>query len=148
MILEIGEWVLRTAAINIKQWYEQELIDDSMQIAVNVSPLQFRQASFVELVKKILSETQLKASLLKIELTEGTIVENVDDIINKMNQLKELGVCFSLDDFGTGYSSLNYLKKLPIDQLKIDRSFIMDITTDKSDVAIIETIFLLLFLMI
>jgi len=140
MILEIGEWVLRTAAINIKQWYEQELIDDSMQIAVNVSPLQFRQASFVELVKKILSETQLKASLLKIELTEGTIVENVDDIINKMNQLKELGVCFSLDDFGTGYSSLNYLKKLPIDQLKIDRSFIMDITTDKSDVAIIETI--------
>jgi len=140
MILEIGEWVLRTAAINIKQWYEQKLIDDSMQIAVNVSPLQFRQASFVELVKKILSETQLKASLLKIELTEGTIVENVEDIINKMNQLKELGICFSLDDFGTGYSSLSYLKKLPIDQVKIDFSIVMDITTDKNDVAIIETI--------
>jgi len=77
---------------------------------------------------------------LKIELTEGTVIDNIQDIISKMQQLKSLGVSFSLDDFGTGYSSLSYLKKLPIDQLKIDRSFVKDISVDENDVAIIETI--------
>lgn len=140
MILKIGEWVLKTAATQIRQWYEQGLLTDSDQIAVNVSPLQFRQNGFVDLVKKIISETQLRPSLLKLELTEGTIIDNVGDIIAKMQQLKKLGISFSLDDFGTGYSSLSYLNKLPIDQLKIDRCFVQDIATDKNNVAIIETI--------
>lgn len=140
IILKIGEWVLHSAATQIKQWYEQGLLDETHRIAVNVSPLQLRQASFVDIVKKVISETKLKPSLLKIELTEGTVIDNIQDIISKMQQLKSLGVSFSLDDFGTGYSSLSYLKKLPIDQLKIDRSFVKDITTDENDVAIIETI--------
>ncbi len=140
IILDIGEWVLKTAVAQMKQWYEQGLLNDFDQIAVNISPLQFRQNNFVNLVKTILSEAQLRPSLLKIELTEGAVIESIDDIIEKMQQLKALGIGFSLDDFGTGYSSLSYLTKLPIDQLKIDQSFVRDITTDQNDVAIIETI--------
>ncbi|MCW8928669.1 MAG: EAL domain-containing protein [Gammaproteobacteria bacterium] len=140
IILDIGEWVLKTAVLQIKQWHEQGLLKDSDQIAVNVSPLQFRQTNFVVLVKNAISENQLLPSLLKIELTEGAVIDNINDIIAKMKQLKALGIGFSLDDFGTGYSSLSYLSLLPIDQLKIDRSFVKDITTDQNDVAIIETI--------
>ncbi len=140
IIIDIGEWVLKTAIAQIREWHKQGLLSDSDQVAVNVSPLQFRQKDFVDLVRDIVFEAKLRPSLLKIELTEGAVVENVDDIIKKMQQLKEMGISFSLDDFGTGYSSLSYLTLLPIDQLKIDRSFVKDITTDQNDVAIIETI--------
>ena len=140
VILDIGEWVLRVAALQNKDWHDRGLLDQHSQIAVNVSPFQFRQSNFVEIVKSVLSYAHLPPSLLKIELTEGTVVDNLQDVITKMQQLKLLGVSFSLDDFGTGYSSLSYLKRLPIDQLKIDRSFVKDITNNNSDVAIIETI--------
>ncbi|WP_198264966.1 GGDEF/EAL domain-containing response regulator [sulfur-oxidizing endosymbiont of Gigantopelta aegis] len=140
LILDIGEWVLETSIEQIKQWYDQKLLNDNDQFAVNVSPLQFRHKNFVTLVKGIIKKVKLPPSLLKIELTEGTVIENIDDIIKKMQQLKIMGINFSLDDFGTGYSSLSYLTKLPIDQLKIDRSFVKDISTDSNDEAIVEMI--------
>ncbi|MBT4838434.1 MAG: EAL domain-containing protein, partial [Methylococcales bacterium] len=109
-------------------------------IAANVSPLQFRQPHFVEQVQSIIREFDITPALLKLEITESTVIDNVEEIIQKMHKLKSFGLHFSMDDFGTGYSSLSYLRKLPLDQLKIDQSFVHDITTDKSDAMIVETI--------
>ncbi len=141
LILPMGESVLRKSCQQVKQWQEQGLFGQSGQhVAVNISPKQFAQDDFVELVALVLDETQLDPSMLFLEVTENTVIDNVDDVILKMEQLKAMGVRFSMDDFGTGYSSLSYLKQLPLDQLKIDRSFVMDITTDANDRAIINVI--------
>jgi len=107
---------------------------------VNVSAKQFHQLNFVDEVLDVLAQTGADPKLLKLELTESLLVENVDSIILKMNVLKEKGVHFSLDDFGTGFSSLAYLKRLPIDQLKIDQSFVRDINIDPNDAAIVRTV--------
>jgi EAL domain-containing protein (putative c-di-GMP-specific phosphodiesterase class I) len=107
---------------------------------VNVSAKQFRQADFVSQIQRLLLESGAKPSLLKLELTESTVLENVEDTISKMRELKLLGVSFSMDDFGTGYSSLQYLKRLPLDQIKIDQSFVRDITTNHNDGAIVKAI--------
>jgi diguanylate cyclase (GGDEF)-like protein/PAS domain S-box-containing protein len=139
LIVPIGLWVLQTACEQLKAWRHDTLTRDLI-LAVNVSAKQFRQADFVSQVKRILLETGAPPSHLKLELTESTVLENIDDTITKMRELKLLGVSFSMDDFGTGYSSLQYLKMLPLDQIKIDRSFVRDITFDPNDDAIVQTI--------
>ena len=107
---------------------------------MNVSAKQFRQADFVAQVQAAVQRHAINPTLLKLELTESMLLENIEDTIATMNALNEIGVQFSLDDFGTGYSSLQYLKRLPLDQLKIDQSFVRDIATDNSDMAIVRTI--------
>jgi diguanylate cyclase (GGDEF)-like protein/PAS domain S-box-containing protein len=139
LILPIGQWVLETACRQLKQW-ETAPEAHHLQLAVNVSARQFRQADFVRQVKETLEKTGANPALLKLELTESLVLVNVEDTIQKMNELKNLGVKFSMDDFGTGYSSLSYLKRLPLDQLKIDQSFVRDIVIDKSDAVIVKTI--------
>jgi len=111
-----------------------------LTLSVNVSAKQFRLADFVSQVQRVLQESGARPSMLKLELTESTVLENVEDTIAKMRDLKMLGVGFSMDDFGTGYSSLQYLKLLPLDQIKIDQSFVRDITSDPNDAIIVKTI--------
>jgi diguanylate cyclase (GGDEF)-like protein/PAS domain S-box-containing protein len=139
LIVPIGLWVLHTACAQIKDWSGHPATRD-LQLAVNVSPRQFHQTDFVEQVQQALAESGIVPARLKLELTESMVLDNVGETITKMQAIKALGVGFSMDDFGTGYSSLSYLKRLPLDQLKIDRSFVKDITTDPNDAAIIQTI--------
>lgn len=137
VIIDIGDFVLRDACNKIIQWQSLETLD---HIAVNVSPVQFSRMNYVDTVKKILNETQADPNKLTLELTEGVLVDNVDAVIEKMQLLKKLGINFSIDDFGTGYSSLAYLKRFPLDQLKIDKTFVDDIQGDVNGRVIIETI--------
>ena len=139
LILPIGLWVLQTACAQLKAWQDDALTRE-LTLAVNVSARQFRQADFVVQVQHVLQQSGAKPSLLKLELTESVVLANVEDTIAKMRELKLLGVSFSMDDFGTGYSSLQYLKRLPLDQIKIDQSFVRDIATDPNDAAIVQTI--------
>lgn len=138
LILPIGEWVMREACRQIKVWDEQN--QPIHHVAVNVSSRQFRQADFVDQVNRVLLDAQLPAERLVIELTEGCVISDIDDTVEKMRDLQLLGVKTSIDDFGIGYSSLSYLKKLPISQLKIDQSFVRDIASDPNDAVIVETI--------
>ncbi len=139
LILPIGLWVLETACAQLKQW-ENAPHTRELQLAVNVSARQFRQNDFVEQVRKIVDKSAIRPELLKLELTESLVLDNVMDTISKMHELKATGIRFSMDDFGTGYSSLAYLKQLPLDQLKIDQSFVRDIVTDQNDAVIVQTI--------
>ncbi len=139
LIVAIGQWVLKTACGQLQRWQSDALSRD-LTIAVNVSAAQFRQHDFVAQVRHILHESGAKPAKLKLELTESLLLSSVDETIAKMRELKLLGICFSLDDFGTGYSSLQYLKLLPLDQLKIDQSFVRDLSTDTNDAAIVKTI--------
>ncbi|WP_310449535.1 EAL domain-containing protein [Sulfuritalea sp.] len=139
LILPLGDWVLTTACNQLVAWARQPATAH-LTLAVNVSARQFRQPDFVTQARDILADSGADPRKLKLELTESTLLEDIEDIIAKMNDLKALGVSFSLDDFGTGYSSLSYLKRLPLDQLKIDQSFVRDILTDPNDVAIARTI--------
>jgi diguanylate cyclase (GGDEF)-like protein/PAS domain S-box-containing protein len=139
LIVPIGLWVLEKSCAQLVAWQCQALTRD-LTLAVNVSARQFRQNNFVVQVQHVLQESGARPSQLKLELTESVVLENVEDTIAKMRELKLLGVSFSMDDFGTGYSSLQYLKRLPLDQIKIDQSFVRDITTDPNDAAIVQTI--------
>jgi diguanylate cyclase (GGDEF)-like protein len=139
LIVALGGWVLEAACVQLAQWAIRPEMAH-LTIAVNVSIQQFRAADFVEKVLAVLSRTGARADRLKLELTESVLVDNVQDIIQKMCALKTRGVVFSLDDFGTGYSSLSYLKVLPLNQLKIDRSFVRDVLVDPNDAAIARTI--------
>jgi EAL domain-containing protein (putative c-di-GMP-specific phosphodiesterase class I) len=139
MIVPIGQWALETACAQLKEW-EKHPQTSQMQLAVNVSARQFHQADFVEQVTGLINRSAIRPDRLKLELTESLVLDDIDDTIRKMNQLRKLGIHFSMDDFGTGHSSLSSLKKLPLDQLKIDQSFVRDITTDPEDAAIVETI--------
>ncbi|MDD5385241.1 MAG: EAL domain-containing protein [Gallionella sp.] len=139
LILPIGQWVLETACAQIKVW-QQDALTRNLVLAVNVSAKQFCQADFVAQVQATVQRHAINPMLLKLELTESMLLDNIQNIISTMNVLNEIGIQFSLDDFGTGYSSLQYLKQLPLDQLKIDQSFIRDIATDSSDKAIVRTI--------
>ena len=139
LIVPIGLWVLKTACEQIKTWSKNATTRE-LQVAVNVSPRQFRQTDFIEQVQQIVKSTGIDASKLKIELTESLVLDNVNDSISKMYALKAMGISLSMDDFGTGYSSLSYLKKLPLDQLKIDQSFVRDIAIDPNDAAIVQAI--------
>jgi diguanylate cyclase (GGDEF)-like protein/PAS domain S-box-containing protein len=139
LILPIGQWILETACAQLKLWEQNENTKE-LSISVNISPKQFNQADFVIQVQTIVSRHAINPILLKLELTESMLVHNVENIIITMLALEAIGVRFELDDFGTGYSSLQYLKQLPISQLKIDQSFVRDIAHDISDQAIVSTI--------
>lgn len=139
LIRPIGEWVLKTACEQLEAWQGNAMTRD-LTLAVNVSALQFGHPDFVDQVKGILSASGADSTKLKLEMTESMMLKNVEEAILKMDQLKQLGLSFSLDDFGTGYSSLQYLKRLPLDQIKIDQSFVRDIATDANDEVIVHTI--------
>jgi len=139
LILLLGQWVLDTACAQIKKWQDDPLMG-KLAISVNVSGRQFRQPHFATQVKATVQRHGINPLHLKLELTESAVLENIEDAISKMLVLKEFGVRIALDDFGTGYSSLAYLKRLPVDQLKIDQSFVRDIATDTGDVVMVRTI--------
>lgn len=139
LILLLGHWVLETACLQLVAWSKRPTTKN-FTLAVNVSIRQFCQPDFVDQVLETLKNTGANPKHLKLEITETLMVENAGDVIVKMTALKEKGVRFSLDDFGTGYSSLSYLKLLPLDQLKIDQSFVRDVLTDVNDAAIARTI--------
>ena len=139
LIVPIGLWVLQTACDRLKAW-ESDASTRDLKLAVNVSVRQFRQTDFVAQVRRVLQDSGARPSHLKLELTESMVLDNVDDTIAKMRELKLLGVSFSMDDFGTGYSSLQYLKQLPLDQIKIDQSFVRDIESGNNDATIVQTI--------
>ena len=139
LILPLGLWVLQTACAQLKEW-ESNPLTRELSLAVNVSARQFRQPGFVKQVSEMIEQTLINPSRLKLELTESTVLENVVDTIAKMHALKLIGVRFSMDDFGTGYSSLAYLTQLPLDQLKIDQSFVRNIGTKSTDSMIVQTI--------
>jgi diguanylate cyclase (GGDEF)-like protein/PAS domain S-box-containing protein len=139
LILPLGHWVLETACTQLAEWGGARETQH-LTLSVNVSARQFHQPGFVQEVLDVLRASGAPANRLKIELTESLLVDDMDDIIAKMDALKAEGVGFSLDDFGTGYSSLAYLKRLPLDQLKIDQSFVRDALTDPNDAAIAKTI--------
>lgn len=139
LILPIGRWVLQAACEQLVTWSQQSSTEH-LVIAVNVSARQFHQSDLVEQVETICRQTGANPQRLKLELTESLLVKDVEDVVDKMQALKKLGVSFSLDDFGTGYSSLSYLKRLPLDQLKIDQAFVRDIIVDSNDAAIARAV--------
>jgi diguanylate cyclase (GGDEF)-like protein/PAS domain S-box-containing protein len=139
LILPIGQWVLETACAQLKIW-ERSVHTQHLQLAVNVSAKQFHLPDFVEQVSLVLNRHAINPHRLKLELTETMVLNNVDDTLIKMKTLKKTGVYFSMDDFGTGHSSLSILKKLPFDQLKIDQSFVRDISIDHDDEVIVKII--------
>ena len=139
LILPLGHWVLRTACAQLAAWASQPKMAHVI-VAVNVSARQFKLPNFVEEVMAILDDAGAMPQRLKLELTESMLLADVEDIITKMTELKAKGVGFALDDFGTGYSSLTYLKRLPLDQLKIDQSFVRDVLADPNDAAIAKAI--------
>lgn len=139
LIIAIGQWVLNTVCAQLKAW-EQNALTRELTLSINVSAKEFHNDGFATTVKSTLRQYDVNPKRLKLELTESLLVDNIEKIILTLGELKEIGVHFELDDFGTGYSSLQYLKKLPLHQLKIDQSFIRDITTDISDQEIVRTI--------
>ena len=139
LILRLGDWVLRTACERLAYWSTHPVLGQ-LTVAVNVSPREFHEAGFVPQVLEALASTGADARRLRLELTESLLLQDVEDTIAKMVQLRGYGVGFSLDDFGTGYSSLSYLKRLPLHELKIDQSFVRDVLTDPNDAAIARTI--------
>ena len=139
LIIPLGKWVIETACNQLAHWASKPETQQ-LSMAVNVSARQFRHLDFVNQVYHLLEITKANPKLLKLELTESLLLENVEDTVAKMTALKNKGVGFSLDDFGTGYSSLSYLKRLPLDQLKIDQSFVRDVLTDPNDTVIVQTI--------
>lgn len=137
LIVPLGEWVLRESCRLIRQLDTQGL---SLRIAVNVSPRQFREPDFVQRVRHILTETGADPSRLMLEITENLLVDHPHEVVARMSELASLGIRFAIDDFGTGYSSLAYLKRLPLFELKIDKTFVQDVPHDANDVALVETI--------
>jgi diguanylate cyclase (GGDEF)-like protein len=133
LIIPLGEWVLRKACLEAKPW-------GSLTVAVNVSPLQFRRQDFVEVIERILTETGIDPHRVELELTESTLLGNVEEAEKAMHRLKAIGVRFALDDFGTGYSSLLYLRSFPFDRIKIDRSFVRSIESAADAASIVHAI--------
>ncbi|MGD8568163.1 MAG: EAL domain-containing protein [Gammaproteobacteria bacterium] len=140
LIQTIGTWVLQTAIGQLRHWQETGLFAGNEYMAVNISPRQLQAEHFVNEIAGLLDQYSVPPACLKLELTESMLLHDLHDVMTKMTQLKELGVTFSLDDFGTGFSSLSYLKRLPFDQIKIDKTFIRDVSRDINDAAIVETI--------
>lgn len=138
-IIKIGHWVLAQACQQLKLW-EVDPILSQIKLSVNISAKQFLYINFVKELREILAQTAINPDQLKLELTETAVIDNIDDVINKMKVLRQMGVRISLDDFGIGHSSLVYLKKLPVTQIKIDQSFVHDVLTDSNDAAIIQMV--------
>ncbi len=139
LILPLGEWVLRAACERLARWARDPVLS-RLKLSVNVSARQFRQGGFVGQVLAAIAGSGAEGRRLQLEMTESLLLQDLEDTIDKMQQLRAYGVCFSLDDFGTGYSSLAYLKRLPLDELKIDQSFVRDVLTDPNDASIARTI--------
>jgi diguanylate cyclase (GGDEF)-like protein len=137
VILPIGEWILRTACAQVREWQRRH---ESLMMSVNLSARQFQQPDLVDQVRRALEESGVEPWRLQLEITESHAMQNTESSIFTLRELKELGVRIAMDDFGTGYSSLNYLKRFPIDTLKLDQSFIRDITTDPADAAIVSAV--------
>ncbi|MBC7211785.1 MAG: EAL domain-containing protein, partial [Pseudomonas sp.] len=141
LILEVGSWILDEACDACSHMLADGLIDaDDFSLCVNISPRQFRQNDFVERVLRSLDDYRLPRRMLTLEITEGIVIQNLEDTISKMRELKGYGVSFAMDDFGTGYSSLTYLKRLPVDALKIDQTFVRDAPVDPNDAEIVRAI--------
>jgi EAL domain-containing protein (putative c-di-GMP-specific phosphodiesterase class I) len=138
LIVPLGKWVLQEACLQGHAWRERGI--DGLVVAVNISGVQFRQPDLVETVARALEWSGLAARYLELEITESVVMENAPQAIVMLEQLHRMGVTLSIDDFGTGYSSLNYLKRFPIDKLKIDQSFIRDLSADPDDAAIVQAI--------
>ncbi len=143
LMQEIGQWVLVAACRRIKAWVDYGYLQSSQNISVNISGIEIASPDFVTQVARILKETGVDPSYLGIELTESSLVTTGKDIVDKMMKIRALGVKFSVDDFGTGYSSLNYLKRLPLHTLKIDRSFVTDINSTDENVVLVDTIIMM-----
>ncbi|MEO5377935.1 MAG: EAL domain-containing protein [Magnetococcus sp. DMHC-6] len=135
LILPLGEWILTQACNQIQNWHQTGV--GSFRVAVNISPRQFQQKNFISTLEAILQKSGLSPHQLELEITEGMVMENVDEVIDVLTKIEEMGIGISMDDFGTGYSSLSYLKRFPIHTLKIDRSFISHLNTDSRDAAIV-----------
>ena len=140
LIVDVGRWVLEESIKQVKHWQAMGLWQPNMRLGVNISPRQFRSSRFIDDVRDILRRQDFDPSLLEMEITEGIVIQNLDVTIATMSTLREQGVVFALDDFGTGYSSISYLKQLPVSVLKIDKSFVRDITLDRNDRILVETI--------
>ena len=140
MILEVGQWVLEEACKTLVRWQEQGLWQDGMRLSINISPRQFRRNAFVDDVLQTLATYAIPHKSLEMEITEGIVIQRVDEAITTMTVLADQGISFSLDDFGTGYSSISYLKRLPVGVLKIDQGFVRDIIEDRNDRVLVETI--------
>jgi len=139
LMIPIGDWVLRSACVQLARWQLNPASAD-VTLAVNVSASQFAEPGFVQRVLEIVRETGVRISLLKLELTESMLADDIDEVVRKMAELKSHGIRLSLDDFGTGFSSLNYLRQLPLDQLKIDQSFVRNILRSNEDASIAQTV--------
>lgn len=139
LIVPLGEWILREAMKQLKEW-ERDDIKKFWRISINISAKQFEKENFTDILFSLIKEYQIVPSQLRLELTEGLLFKNTKDALQKLQKIKDFGFTLSIDDFGTGYSSLAYLKQLPIDELKIDQSFIRDLVTDPNDFIIVETI--------
>jgi diguanylate cyclase (GGDEF)-like protein/PAS domain S-box-containing protein len=138
LIQAVGAWVLEQAFIHLRQWDKQQA--HLPHLAINISPRQFYHDDFMDILGKLVKQYQISPSRIMLEFTEGLLMNDVDTAVDKIKQLKKLGYTFSIDDFGTGYSSLSYLKHLPVDQLKIDKSFVEDITKNEDDAVFVGTI--------
>lgn len=138
LIIDIGEWVMKTACVQAKSWIDQGL--PPCRMSINLSSVQFKRSALTETIKDIIEETGLPPQYLELELTESSVMTDVEQNILRLRQLKQMGIKIAIDDFGTGYSSLSYLKKFPIDTLKIDRSFVADLADNKEDEAIVKAI--------
>lgn len=140
LIVKVGEWVIEESIKQVTRWVEKGLWQAPMRLSINISPRQFRSTKFVDDVTTLLKEHNFDPKLLEMEITEGIVIHSLDDTISTMATLKSEGIDFALDDFGTGYSSISYLKQLPVSILKIDKSFVQDLTFDRNDRVLVETI--------
>lgn len=138
LIIPIGEWVIRTVCMQIKAWQDQGFYVP--RVAINLSARQFRDKDLINNISRILSETGVKAKHIALEITESMLIDNIEKVVETLNRLDAMGLHISIDDFGTGYSSLSYLKQFPIHTLKIDRSFVRDLVSDKNDRTIVAAI--------
>ena len=140
LIVQVGMWVLQRSLRQVKEWQRMGLWSSDMRLGVNISPRQFRSSKFVDDVIDVLDSEEFSAEMLEMEITEGIVIHNLEETISTMATLQRQGINFALDDFGTGYSSISYLKQLPVAILKIDQSFVRDITEDRNDRVLVETI--------
>ncbi|MFL0809627.1 MAG: EAL domain-containing protein [Agarilytica sp.] len=140
LIVEVGHWVMREALQQVKTWQDKGLWGDHMRMGINISPRQFLSVKFVDQVVTLIREIDVPAHLIEMEITEGIVIQNLEETIETIDILKSQGIHFALDDFGTGYSSISYLKQLPVSILKIDQSFIRDLHDDRNDRVLVQTI--------
>lgn len=140
LIVEVGMWVIEEAIVQVKKWQKKGLWTEGMRLGINISPRQFRSSRFVDEVVELLQRENFPPEWLEMEITEGIVIHNLEETINTMSTLKTHGINFALDDFGTGYSSISYLKQLPVSILKVDQSFVRDLTVDRNDRVLVETI--------